>query len=149
MSNLSYYILPCVYSFAAGIAFCAQFNIRFRHIAGAAAGGFVCQLVFSAAEAAGAKEPLCCFAAALTVSLYSELLAKKLRVPVNMYLVVGIIPLVPGRYLYDTMIVLVGGDIDSFARNLADTVAIAGSVAMGVFAASSAVRALRAGVKKS
>ncbi len=142
MQYITEYGLPCLYSFIASIAFGIQFNIKLRHIVAAGAGGVVCQFVYMLIALNGASEALACFFGAVTISLYSEILARRLRVPVNMYLVIGIIPLVPGSYIYNTMIVLVNGDIDAFLRQFTDTMAIAGAIAMGVFAVSSVIRLL-------
>ncbi len=142
------YILPCVLSFVASLAFGIQFNIKFKHIIAAGFGAVICQLVYMVISKTGASEALSCFFAAVTISLYSEVLARRLRVPVNMYLVVGIIPLVPGGYIYNTMIVLINGDIDMFLRQFIDTISIAGAIAMGVFAVSSITRFTRLKIKK-
>lgn len=133
-------ILPCVYSFIASIAFGIQFNIRFLHIIAAGVGGIVSQFIFLLLELNGTGEMFCYFAAACAISIYAELLARRLRVPVNMYLVIAIIPLVPGSYIYNTMMTLIGGDTDGFLIQCVRTFEIAGSIAMGVFIVSSIFR---------
>ena len=135
-------------SFIASLAFGIQFNIKFKHIIAAGFGAVICQLVYMIIINTGASEALSCFFAAVTISLYSEILARRLRVPVNMYLVVGIIPLVPGGYIYNTMITLIGGNIDEFSRQFVDTISIAGAIAMGVFAVSSIARITSLKLKK-
>ena len=142
-------ILPCVYSLIASIAFGVQFNIKFRHMITAGIGGTVTQLIFLAFELSGTDTMLCYFFSAAAVSIYSEVMARRLHVPVNMYLVIGIIPLVPGGYMYNTMITLIGGDVEMFSRQFAETVGIAGSIAMGVFAVSALVRLGRIIMKKA
>lgn len=136
-------ILNALYSFIASFAFGVQFNIRFRHITAAALGSIISQVIFSTAEMSGSSEILCYFLAACAISVYSEFLAKRLHVPVNMYLVVAIIPLVPGRMIYQAMITLVNGDTQGFAEMCAATFSAAGAIAMGVFAVSSVVRVFR------
>ena len=136
-------LLPCIYSLIASIAFGVQFNIRFRHMLAAGIGAMLTQLIFTCFELSGMGQMLCYFFSAAAVSVYSELMARRIHVPVNMYLVIGIIPLVPGGYMYNTMITLVGGDIESFSRQFTEAVGIAGSIAMGVFAVSAVVRLCR------
>ncbi len=143
MDILKEMILPCVYSFIASIAFGVQFNIRFRHMLAAGIGAALTQLIFTGFEMSGLGQMICYFFAASAVSVYAELMARRLHVPVNMYLVIGIIPLVPGGNMYNTMISLVGGDIDSFSHLFAEAVGIAGSIAMGVFAVSAIMRLIR------
>lgn len=149
MDPLNQIILPCLYTFIASIAFGIQFNIRLRHIFAAAIGGIVSQLIFSVMELQGSSEMLCYFAAACSISAYSEILARRLKVPVNMYLVISIIPLVPGGYIYKAMITLINGDIPLFTEQCLNTFGIAGSIAMGVFAVSSLARLYRVLTKKA
>ena len=149
MDILKEMILPCVYSFIASIAFGVQFNIRFRHMLAAGIGAVLTQLIFIGFEMSGLGQMICYFFAASAVSVYAELMARRLHVPVNMYLVIGIIPLVPGGNLYNTMISFVGGDIDSFSHQFAEAVGIAGSIAMGVFAVSALMRLIGMIVKQT
>ncbi len=135
--------LPCIYSLIASIAFGVQFNIRFRHMLAAGIGAMLTQLIFTGFEISGMGQMICYFFSAAAVSVYAELMARRVHVPVNMYLVVGIIPLVPGGYMYNTMITLVSGDVESFSHQFAASVGIAGSIAMGIFAVSAIVRLLR------
>lgn len=141
-------ILPCLYSLIASIAFGVQFNIKLRHMIMAGIGGTLTQFIFLAFELSGTNEMLCYFFSAAAVSVYSEIMARRLRVPVNMYLVIGIIPLVPGGYMYNTMITLIGGDTDVFFEMFLTAVGIAGAIAMGVFAVSAFVRLIRVVGKK-
>lgn len=136
-------ILPCLYSLVASIAFGVQFNIKLRHMIMAGIGGTLTQFIFLAFEFSGTNEMLCYFFSAASVSVYSEIMARRLHVPVNMYLVIGIIPLVPGGYMYNTMITLIGGNINEFFSMFLTAVGIAGSIAMGVFAISALVRLIR------
>ncbi len=149
MDILREMILPCIYSFIASIAFGVQFNIRFRHMLAAGIGAVLTQLIFIGFEMSGLGQMICYFFAASAVSVYAELMARRLHVPVNMYLVIGIIPLVPGGNLYNTMISFVGGDIDSFSHQFAEAVGIAGSIAMGVFAVSALMRLIGMIVKQT
>ena len=141
-------ILPCLYSLIASMAFGVQFNIKLRHMIMAGIGGTLTQFIFLAFELSGTNEMLCYFFSAAAVSVYSEIMARRLRVPVNMYLVIGIIPLVPGGYMYNTMITLIGGDTDMFFEMFLTAVGIAGAIAMGVFAVSAFVRLIRVVGKK-
>lgn len=148
MNILSDLVLPAFYSFIASIAFGIQFNIRFRHLIAAAVGGIVSQVILSAAELGGNSAFACYFFSACAISAYSEFLAKRLHVPVNMYLVIAIIPLVPGKMIYQAMITLVNGDTQGFAQECASTFGVAGAIALGVFAVSSAVRVFRVIINK-
>ncbi len=141
--------VPCICSFVACLAFGVQFNIRMKHLAAAAAGSAISQIVFYLLEGAGAGAVRCSFIAAAAVSVYSEIMARRLKAPVNMYLVVGIIPLVPGGLTYYTMLAIVTGDTNSIVSRGADAASIAFAIAMGIFAVSSLTRIFFAGGTRS
>lgn len=133
-------LIPCLCSFIACCAFGVQFNIRIHHLIAAAVGSTVSQVIYSLLELHEFSAVKCCFIAAAAVSVYSEIMARSLKAPVNMYLIVGIIPLVPGGLTYYTMLSLVTGDGDTFVERATDAVSVAFAIAMGIFAVSSAIR---------
>lgn len=145
-------VLPCLCSFVACCAFGVQFNIRPGHLIAASVGSLVSQLIFSLMETSGYSSIKCCFVAAAAVAVYSEAMARFCKAPVNMYLIVGIIPLVPGGLIYYTMIALMTDDKETFLDRAVDAFSTAGAIAMGIFAVSSAVRIgfdlIKAGRKK-
>lgn len=140
MDIFSVYVLPCLCSFVACCALGVQFNIRFKHLIAASVGSIVSQLIYLFLSSGGYTEIKCCFIAAAAVAAYSEAMARICKAPVNMYLIVGIIPLVPGGLTYYTMLALVMGDNETFLDRAVDAFSIAGAIAMGIFAVSSAVR---------
>lgn len=133
-------LIKCILSTAACAAYGIQFNIRPRHLVSAAVGGFMSQFIYFILQNNGSGEVSCCFMAAAGAAVYSELLARRLRVPASMYLITSIIPLVPGGMMYYTMSALVMDDIESASELAVKTVGEAGAIAMGVFMVSSLVR---------
>ncbi len=131
---------PCLCSLIACCAFGVQFNIRPLHLIAAASGSLVSQIIYILLQNDGMSEIKCCFIAAASVAAYSETMARFCKAPVNMYLIIGIIPLVPGGLIYYTMIALVMGDNETFLNRAVDAFSTAGAIAMGIFAVSSAVR---------
>ncbi len=72
------------------------------------------------------------FAAALLIYLYSELCARLLKAPSNVFLVPGIIPLLPGGALYYTMYGIVNSDKKMLYQNGIDTVIMTVGIATGI-----------------
>ncbi len=72
------------------------------------------------------------FIAALLVSLISELFARKLKQPAIVFTIPGIILLVPGLGMYNTMLYLVQNNYSAAIAKGADVLFISGSLAMGV-----------------
>ena len=104
-------LLPCLYSFMGCVGYCLVFNIRMRKrmLLLASLGGAVGWCVY-----------LLCgwlqnditqsFAAILAVAAYSEIMARLQKSPATVYLIVGLIPLVPGATLYYAMSAVVQQD---------------------------------------
>ena len=73
-------------------------------------------------------------------ALYSEIMARVRKYPTICYLVVSIIPLVPGAGLYHTMRWAVDGSLDRFVSQGLNTAAVAGTMAASIILVSSLVR---------
>ena len=88
----------------------------------------------------GGTELTAYFFAALTASLYSEIMARIRKYPAISYLVVSIFPLIPGAGVYYTMRYAVDGKMDQFANQGMYTAAIAGIIAVGILLGSTFFR---------
>jgi len=129
-------IIECIASTVACVAFGIQFNIRPFNLGVAALGALISQVISIAMERGGASTMLTCFIASAAVAAYSEIAARRFKAPANMYLIIGIIPLVPGGAIYRTMISLISGNgTQAFERGL-QAFGAAGAIAMGIFAIS-------------
>lgn len=82
------------------------------------------------------------FVAAAVVSLISEILARKLKHPAILFVIPGIIPLVPGLGMYNTMLYLVQGNYDLAISTGADVLFVACAIALGVLVITSLARTL-------
>ena len=58
--------------------------------------------------------PLAYFIAAMCITVYAEIFARIKKTPTTTFLVVGIIPMIPGSALYYTMNYAFAGDLKSF-----------------------------------
>lgn len=73
------------------------------------------------------------FIGALSVGIYSHVLARKLRTPVTLFLLGGILPLVPGSQIYQAVYYLIRQENQLSAQNLILTLKIAGVIALAIF----------------
>ena len=139
MPDLWYiYILPCLCSFTACVGLTLVFNIHGvgRLICGV--GGALGWLIYLLAG----SSILAAFLASAAIGLYAEAMARLRRCPVTGYLLVALLPLVPGGGIYYTMEYCIRGDMERFAAKGLETLGMAGSLAIGVLLVSSAVRLL-------
>ena len=82
------------------------------------------------------------FVAAAVVSCMSEILARKLKQPAILFVIPGIIPLVPGLGMYNTMLYLVQGNYDLAISTGADVLFVACAIALGVLVITSLARTI-------
>ena len=135
-------ILPCICILVASVAFSIEFNIRGKKLIFATIGGTLSWTVYLLSAGIYTNDIPQYFLAAAAVSIYCEVLARINKVPTTVYLVISIIPLVPGGEIYYTMVAFINGQANLFVEKLMYTFGIAGSIALGVFAVTSIFRIL-------
>lgn len=141
MSDLIFtWLLPCVYAFLACAGFCFIFNIHGPGILICCGGGALGWLVYLLATFVTDNVILRFLLAAIVITLYSEVMARIRRCPVTGYLIIALLPLVPGSGIYETMLHCVRGDTQLFLSALVRTFGIAGALALGALLASSVMR---------
>ena len=139
MGFLTGFLLPCLYAVLACVAFCFILNQRGLLLVvsslGGGVGGAVCLLcAFTGSDIVQAV------AGAVAVALYAEVMARLLKAPATGFLVVGILPFVPGGGIYYTMEYCLSGNTQLFLSTGIHTFGVAGAVAVGLLLASSLVR---------
>lgn len=132
--------LPCLYAFLACVGFCFIFQVRKPLFIFLCSGlGAVGWWVYLLTENVG-PEVFRYLAATVAVAVLAEILARLLKAPATIFLIIGIIPLVPGGGLYYTADCLINGDLAMFAQKGLDTASYAGAIAVGVSMVSSLAR---------
>lgn len=135
--------LSCLYIFMACLGFCIVFDIRSpKHILVASLGGTLGWLVYLLCTPLN-SDLLQFFISSCVISAYSECMARIFKAPVTGFLILSILPLVPGNGIYYTMEYCVSGDVSMFIETGMHTFGIAGSLAVGVLFVSSSVRLYR------
>ena len=133
--------MSCLYAFGGCAAFCFIFEMRrWNFILCAASIGLMAQVCYLLLADYSTVSRLL-LATAVTASL-AEVFARVLKTPATVMLFIGIIPLVPGGGLYNTMEALVNGDMELFVRSGMETVAAAGAIAVGCSLVSAVTRLL-------
>ena len=133
-------LVTCVVSFAACAGFVIVFNIHGRGKLLCALGGAVTWGVYCAAEALGCDSLLCCFLATCAAAVFSEAMARVRRYPAISYLVISLLPLIPGAGIYYTALYAIRGDMALAAQYGMNTLATAGVMAAGILVVSTTVR---------
>lgn len=85
-------------------AFSMVFHLRKALLAWAALGGFLSWAIYLLMlYGAGKNEFVSCLVSAACVAFYGEVLARRLKGPATVFVIPGVLPLIPGSGLYYTM----------------------------------------------
>ena len=137
-----HWFLPCLYAFLACAGFCFVFNIHGLGMLICSLGGALGWLVYLLVGFLSHNIMLRFLFAAAAITLDSETMARLRRCPVTGYLIIALLPLVPGSGFYDAMRFCVAGDTQQFLSTLLRTFGIAGCLAVGALLVSSLMRVL-------
>ncbi len=129
-------------AFIATFGFGVMFNIKGDKLIAAAFGGALGYFIYDCCLNSGLGDPLSLFIASAGFTIYGELLARKLKTPVTLFIVCALIILVPGGGMYRTMLAIIQGNLDSAVQVGLSSLASAGSLALGTIFISSLSRAL-------
>ena len=83
------------------------------------------------------------FFASLTVCILSELFAKIYKNPATMFILPGLLPLVPGAGVYYTMYDIVTNKVADAVNTGIETLLVAGALALGIIVSSVFSNSLR------
>lgn len=120
--------------------FCILDNIRMPGQLFCIAGGGIGWAVYLGAIELGASMFFAYFLAAAAVSLYAEILARVRKFPAFSYLIIALLPLVPGAGVYYTVEYLLQREFAGSLQQGTETAVIAGLLAVGMLLVSSLFR---------
>lgn len=117
-----------------GFAFIAR--VRVKHLVPATLGGMLSWAIYLAVFAPTESVFVATLISAMAVYSWSEVMARIMKAPVTIFLVPGILPLLPGSFLYYTVLALLNGEDASFRYYGYSTVIVTLGIACGVVTAS-------------
>lgn len=110
-----------------------------------ACGGALSYLVYRLIHTLSGHEMIGYLVGTLVAAVGAELLARRCKMPVTIFVLPGIIPLVPGVGLYRSMLCLIRNDISGFLHEGVRTLFISGIIAVTVAVINALARNLLAG----
>lgn len=125
-------ILQLITAFLGSLGFSLLFGMRDKHLFWAALGGVLTWGVYLAVTAWLREGFLPCLVASAFAVAYAEILARFRRTPATLFVIPGIIPLVPGSSLYYAMASAVRGDLPEAKLYGAQTLQAALAIAAGI-----------------
>ena len=134
-------LMPCLYAVLASFAFGLISELHsWKYLLSAAAIGGLGWLVYLLLDSYSTVPRF--LMTTIVIAALSEIMARVFKAPATIFLVVGIIPLVPGGGIYYTMEGLINGDMTVFLQKGMETVAAAGSIAVGCSLVTSLARVI-------
>lgn len=114
------------------VAFAVLFRVNKRHLIWAGVGSIVTYGIYYLIVTLTANVFLAALVSSIFTALYSEISARVHRAPTLVFLITGVIPTVPGRYLYNTMRYLLEQNWSLALTAFLNTMKIALGIAAGV-----------------
>lgn len=114
------------------LGFSIYFRVRERNVAASTVAGILGWAIYLLVYYFSEDLFLSNFVAAFLVYIYAEIMARVLKAPSNIFLIPGIIPLLPGGTLYYTMYSIVDSNTDLMISEGTKTVAITFGIAAGI-----------------
>lgn len=125
-------ILQVIMAGVGTLGFSIYFRVREKNVAASTAAGIIGWAIYLLIFHFTEQLFLSNFVAAFLVYLYAEIMARILKAPSNIFLIPGIIPLLPGGTLYYTMQAIVEGDRDTSVLQGTQTAIITVGIAAGI-----------------
>lgn len=123
--------------------FAVLFNAPRKTILAASINGGLSWIIYDYTRSGGSNFILSAFLAAFFVGAVGELLARIYHCPATLFILPGLIPLVPGAGMYYSMSYLIAENYEQFTKAIAETLFIASSLSIGIVASSIFSKSLR------
>lgn len=140
MNNM---ILEFIFAFLGTLGFTIIFNVPLRHMPVASLIGGLGWVTYHMAIDYGTTIPIACFLGACMVGLTSDMASRICKEAATIFVIPGVLPLVPGAGTYYTILAIVEGKLDEAAATGIQTLAMAGSIALGLLVIGTVVQIIR------
>lgn len=127
-------------AFIAVWGFCHVLEVPEKLLLHTALIGAIGWFIYLIAIHMGATSVLAAFCCSMGVALLSHTAARILKSPVTVFLIGGILPVVPGAGMYRTAYSIIMESPEMVYQNLQETLLIAGAIALAIFITDSLFR---------
>ena len=125
-------LIQLVTAFIGSLGFGLLFGLRVKHLFWAAFGGMIAWGIYLGVYALIPELFLANLCASVFAVTYAELMAHLRKCPATLFVVTGVVPMVPGGTLYRTMDFAVNGDLETAAVYGHKTLIVALAIAAGI-----------------
>jgi len=126
-----------IWAFLAILGFSVRVNLKGVKILFTSLAGGLCWAFYLIALYYNRSVLFSVFIAIILVCIYCEIVAPRLRTPVSVFVTCAIIPLVPGRGLFQSMQFYIAGNNVQASKSILETLLIAGTISIAIALVSS------------
>lgn len=130
----------CVASFVACLGFVIIFNIHGYGNMLCALGSALTWAAYCIGSGCGLGYFACCLIGTMVSAVFAESVARIRKYPAISYLIIAVLPLIPGSSIYYTALGAMQGNMDRFIYYGTETLGTAGAMAVGILLVSTGVR---------
>lgn len=130
-------ITQVIMAMLGSVGFGILFNLRGRRLMLAGLGGMLSWIIYLILYRIIGHEVASYGLATVLTTLYSQAMARVVKSPATLFLVPSVVPMLPGGYLYYSMLYAVSGDWDNFLAEGVLTLSTAAAIAVGMMVGSS------------
>ena len=125
------------------LGFGVMFNIRGRKLLFGTLGGLISWALYIIFSLFIPSEILVYLMVSVATSIYSEIMAVVLKTPTTTFLIISLIPLIPGGSLYYALSHAFSGDLESFLTRALYTFQLASALSIGIILVLSLNRSIK------
>lgn len=131
------FLIQFILAYLSTLGFTILFNIPRRNILAASFIGACGWLIYYAHHESNGSKIMAAFWGAFIAGVLGEIFARIKKEPATLFIIPGIIPLVPGAGMYYTMANIVDNNLSEAGKVGTETILIALSIAIGIILATS------------
>ena len=124
--------IEIIAAFFGTLGFCIMYNIRGKKLWVGAIGGMISWALFIVLGLVISGEPVRYLLVSIFTTVYSEVMARRLKTPASTFCIITLIPLVPGGSLYYTMTYVLRGNLNAFISKAVYTLQLTVALALGI-----------------
>ncbi len=131
-----------LFAFCSTVGFSILFHVPKKHLASAGFVGALGWLTYTYFIISGSGNILACFAGSCVVAIISDVFSRAFKDAATIFVIPGILPLVPGAGMYYTMLAILEGNVEKMASTGTETILMAGSIAVALLVIASVTKLL-------
>lgn len=146
---MTHLILQFVLAIFATCGFCIIFRVPLKHIPACVIVGALSWLCFQVCKYYDYSPVMSCFMSSCLAGLLSDIFSRVFKEAATIFIIPGILCLVPGANIYYTMEEILKYDISAAAAIGTTTLLMAGAIAAGLLIIGAFIKVIRSIIKKT